>query len=159
MLGKAVAANLPLPAVLMRLIPANGVAHFDNHNLMTLSPKQLRPLRQDFQIIFQNPFASLNPKMRIGDIIAEGLDIFKLCDDKQERADKIIHALSEVNLAPDMKDRFPYQLSGGQCQRVAIARVIALKPRIMILDEPTSSLDAGNQAQIIALLKKSASQT
>ena len=152
--GQSGCGKSSLARGLMRLIPANGVVHFNNHNLMTLSPKQLRPLRQDFQIIFQNPLASLNPKMQIGDIVAEGLDIFKLTQSKQERAKKIIHALSEVNLAPDMKDRFPYQLSGGQCQRVAIARILALKPRIMILDEPTSSLDAGNQAQIIALLKK-----
>jgi peptide/nickel transport system ATP-binding protein len=137
---------------ILQLVPVTGGSvTFDGVDLSNLSAGALRPLRKDFQIVFQDPYSSLNPRMRVAEIVEEGMAA--LGDDAGPRQERVDELLLQVGLSPDMKYRYPHEFSGGQRQRVAIARALAVEPKLLICDEPTSALDVSVQAQILNLLK------
>jgi microcin C transport system ATP-binding protein len=139
---------------LLRLIASTGAIRFDGRALNGLNGKALRPLRREMQIVFQDPFASLSPRLSVAQIVEEGLRVHGIGGNAAVRRKLIETALVEVGLDPDSADRYPHEFSGGQRQRVAIARALVLKPRFVVLDEPTSALDMSVQAQIVDLLRE-----
>jgi peptide/nickel transport system ATP-binding protein len=139
--------------LLLRLLePTSGSVEFEGKPLFDLNRRELRPLRRDLQIIFQDPFASLNPRMTVGDIIGESFAIHHI-NGTQSTADKVADLLKLVGLEPEHMRRYPHQFSGGQRQRIGVARAIALNPKVIVCDEPVSALDVSIQAQIINLLE------
>jgi microcin C transport system ATP-binding protein len=152
--GESGSGKSTLAFALLRLIHSNGPITLLSQRLDLLKGKSLRPLRKDMQIIFQDPFSSLNPRMSISQIIEEGLLAHHMGASILERRQYVQEALVEVGLEPEMANRYPHEFSGGQRQRVAIARAIVLKPKLIIFDEPTSALDVVLQLQIIELLRK-----
>ncbi len=151
--GESGSGKSTLARALLRLEKSNGEITFKGSRLDELKENRLRPTRRQMQIIFQDPFGSLSPRMSIGEIIGEGLGVHGIGRGKPERENLIIQALREVGLDPASKDRYPHEFSGGQRQRVAIARAIVLKPELIVLDEPTSALDVSVQAQVVELLR------
>ncbi|AUW46737.1 ABC transporter ATP-binding protein [Rhizobium leguminosarum] len=141
-------------AILRLNTPDSGEIHFDHQPIHGLSRAEMRPLRARMQVVFQDPFSSLNPRMTIGQIIEEGLVVNRLGATKAERQDRVREALIAAGMPGNILSRFPHEFSGGQRQRIAIARAIALEPEFILLDEPTSALDLSVQAQIIELLRK-----
>ena len=139
---------------MMRLLSSDGGIRFRGQDIQGLRIKEMRPLRRHMQIVFQDPYGSLSPRMSVGQIVEEGLVIQKLGLTAEERRQRVSNALSEFGLDPAMQDRYPHEFSGGQRQRIAIARAMALKPRFVMLDEPTSALDMSVQAQIVELLRE-----
>jgi oligopeptide/dipeptide ABC transporter ATP-binding protein len=140
--------------VIHLLSPTEGSVVFDGVDLATLRRSELQRKRRDIQFIFQDPFASLDPRMTVGDVIAEPLDIHKICANGTERRGKIEEIMKTVGLNPDYAGRYAHEFSGGQRQRIGIARAIALRPKLVICDEPVSALDVSIQAQILNLLKE-----
>lgn len=150
--GESGSGKSSLALAIARLIASDGKIVLLGQDLNAYSQKQLRPLRSQLQIVFQDPFSSLNPRMTIRQIIGEGLSLQHLSnDDIQQR---IQHALTEVELPVEFAQRYPHELSGGQRQRVSLARALVLKPKLIILDEPTSALDRSTQRAIVALLRR-----
>jgi peptide/nickel transport system ATP-binding protein len=148
--GKTTAAR-----ALLRLIPiTSGIITFENKPIQDLSQRHFRPWRRDIQIIFQDPYAALNPRRMVGDSIAEGIITQKMAQNKQEVDALVDELLIKVELSPDTKNRYPHEFSGGQKQRICIARALGLRPKLLVLDEPTSALDVSIQAQILKLLVK-----
>src|SRR5262245_36708125 len=154
LVGESGCGKSTLGRTLLRLIePTGGEVIFEGKNLLALSQRELRDMRRQMQIIFQDPYASLNPRMRVGDIVGEGLEIHKLAKGKAKR-DRVMELLHQVGLREDHFDRYPHEFSGGQRQRIGIARALAVSPKFIVCDEPVSSLDVSIQAQIINLLQE-----
>ena len=152
--GESGSGKSTLGRALLRLIPASGGLRFDGRDLCRLDRAAMKPLRRDLQVVFQDPFGSLSPRMMVGDIIAEGLQVHEPAMARAERETRTIAALQQVGLDPAMRNRFPHEFSGGQRQRIAIARALVLKPRLVLLDEPTSALDRTVQKTIVELLRE-----
>jgi microcin C transport system ATP-binding protein len=151
--GESGSGKTTLGMALLRLEKSNGCIRFLGEELQSLNKRSLRPLRRQMQIVFQDPFGSLSPRLSVDQIIGEGLRVHDLGKDAADRENLIINALAEVGLDPDSRHRYPHEFSGGQRQRIAIARAMALRPRLVVLDEPTSALDMSVQAQIVDLLR------
>ena len=141
-------------AILRLEPPTSGEVIFEGRDLATLSPAELRGMRRRMQVIFQDPYSSLNPRMTVGQIIAEPLAVHAIVPDRVARAARVHELLGHAGLLPSMAHRYPHELSGGQRQRVGIARALAMQPSLIICDEPVSALDVSIQAQIINLLEE-----
>lgn len=151
--GESGSGKTTLGMALLRLQSARGEIQFDGTEIARLSKQALRPLRRQLQVVFQDPYGSLSPRMSVAQIIGEGLQVHRIGRDEAERTALARAALAEVGLDPGLAERFPHELSGGQRQRVAVARAIVLKPRLVVLDEPTSALDRSVQVQLVELLR------
>ena len=151
--GESGSGKTTLGLAILRLISSNGPVVFMGHTIQGLKFKQIRPYRRDMQIVFQDPYGSLSPRMSVSDIIEEGLWVHHphLAVDERER--RVVAALTDVGLDADTRDRYPHEFSGGQRQRIALARVLALEPTFIVLDEPTSALDMLIQSQMVDLLR------
>ena len=151
--GESGSGKTTLGLALLRLTASRGEIAFLGRPLQGLAWQDLRPLRQSMQIVFQDPYGSLSPRLTVGQIVEEGLKVHGLGGDARGRRDLVAATLEEVGLEPAMLDRYPHEFSGGQRQRISIARAMVLRPRLVVLDEPTSALDMSVQAQIVGLLR------
>ena len=154
LVGESGSGKSTMGYAMLRLVPAQGFIRFAGTDLAELEAKPLRRLRADMQIVFQDPFGSLSPRLTVVEIVAEGLSVHEPSLSRAQRHARVAAALEEVGLSADIGDRYPHEFSGGQRQRVAIARAMVLKPRFVVLDEPTSALDMSVQAQIVDLLQQ-----
>ncbi|MGH7391175.1 MAG: ABC transporter ATP-binding protein [Candidatus Rokuibacteriota bacterium] len=152
--GESGSGKTTLGLALLRLQAAGGRVRFAGRDLHALRASALRPLRREMQVVFQDPYGALSPRMSIAQIVGEGLGVHGVGATAAARRDLIDEALREVGLDPALRDRYPHEFSGGQRQRIAVARAMVLKPRFVVLDEPTSALDMSVQAQIVDLLRE-----
>jgi microcin C transport system ATP-binding protein len=152
--GESGSGKTTLGLALLRLQASTGRIEFAGRAIDALRQRALRPLRREMQIVFQDPYGSLSPRLSVGQIVEEGLKVHRMGGTATERARLVEAALDEVGLDPDSRHRYPHEFSGGQRQRIAIARAMVLKPRFVVLDEPTSALDMSVQAQIVDLLRE-----
>ncbi len=153
-LANPVPARRRLGLALMRLISSEGPIAFLGQPIAGRSFKQMRPFRREMQIVFQDPYGSLSPRMSIGDIVGEGLRIHARELSPAQREQRVAEALEEVGLDAATRNRYPHEFSGGQRQRIAVARAMVLQPKFVMLDEPTSALDMSVQAQVVDLLRE-----
>jgi microcin C transport system ATP-binding protein len=151
--GESGSGKTTLGLALLRLIRSQGGIRFRDQEIQGWASRRLRPLRRDMQIVFQDPYGSLSPRMSVGQIVEEGLKLHRIGNGRADRRRLVAKALEEVGLDPDSQDRYPHEFSGGQRQRISIARAIVLEPSFVVLDEPTSALDMSVQAQIVDLLR------
>ncbi len=151
--GESGCGKTTLGLALLRLIRSEGPIVYLGRRIDQLGFKEMRPLRRDIQIVFQDPYGSLSPRMSIADIVAEGVAVQNRSLSFEARREIVAQALLDAGLDPMLMDRYPHEFSGGQRQRVAIARALALEPKLVVLDEPTSALDMSVQAQIVELLR------
>jgi len=152
LVGESGCGKTTLGRMILHLIePTSGQILFDGQDLTALKKEQMRRMRQQMQVVFQNPLSSLSPRFKVEQIVAEPLVTHHVLPSKEIRS-RVLELLDQVGMGQQHLDRFPHELSGGQCQRVAVARALAVNPRMLVLDEPTSALDVSVQAQIINLL-------
>jgi oligopeptide transport system ATP-binding protein len=151
--GESGSGKSTLGRALLRLLDSEGTIRFESRDISNADRADMRPLRRELQLVFQDPFGSLSPRMTVGQIITEGLLVHEPALSGKERDKRACAALEEVGLDPIMRNRYPHEFSGGQRQRIAIARAMILKPKIVVLDEPTSALDRSVQKQIVELLR------
>jgi peptide/nickel transport system ATP-binding protein/oligopeptide transport system ATP-binding protein len=154
LVGESGSGKTTIGRALVKLIPATaGSVKFDGREILPLDERQFRPLRREMQIVFQDPFGSLNPRMTIGAIVGEALEIHFKKMSANDRRERVAELLRQVGLKPEMAERYPHEFSGGQRQRIGIARALAVEPKFIVCDEPVSALDVSVQAAIVNLLQ------